>query len=117
VPRALYPSLIQAKTLPLLRRLLVPQCSFKEGLFNERLGFPRRRSILLFGRLPVRWLLFLLQLLLLLLVFLLQLLRLLLVPLLHLLLFPFIGLLFRQHLVLLVLLLLEFVSFQLLLRN
>jgi hypothetical protein len=108
----LHPSLIQAKTLPLLRWLLVPQCSF-----NERLGLSRRRTILPLGRLPVRWLLFLLQLLLLLLVFLLQLLRLLLVPLLHLLLFPIIGLLFRQHLVLLVLLLLEFVSFQLLLRD
>jgi hypothetical protein len=54
---------------------------------------------------------------LLLLVFLLQLLRLSLVPLFHLLLFPFTGVLFRQLLVLLVLLLLEFVSFQLLLRD
>ena len=90
-------------------------CSFNEGRFNERLGLPRGRTILPPGRLPVRWLLSLLQLLLLLLVFLLQLLRLLLMPLLHLLLFPFIGLLIRQHLVLLVLLLLEFVSFQLLL--
>jgi hypothetical protein len=117
MPGVLHPSLIQAKTLPLLRRLLVPQWSFNEGPFNERLGLSPRRTSLPLGRLPVCWLLFLLQLLLLLLVFLLQLLRLLLVPLLHLLLFPFIGLLFRQHLVFLVLLLLEFVSFQLLLRD
>ncbi|MGB9486414.1 MAG: transposase [Terriglobia bacterium] len=84
MPRVLHASLIQAKTLPLLRRLLVPQCSFNEGLFNERLGLSRRRTILPLGRLPVRWLLSLLQLLLLLLVFLLQLLRLLLVLLLYL---------------------------------
>jgi len=55
------------------------------GLFHERLGLSRRRIVLSLGRLPVRWLLFLLQLLLLLLVFLLQLLRLLLMALLYLL--------------------------------
>ena len=99
----MHPSLIQAKTLPLLRWLLVPQCSF-----NERLGLSRRRTILPLGRLPVRWLLFLLQLLLLLLVFLLQLLRLLLVPLLHLLSSFGGSMLFRQLLMLIFLLLLEF---------
>ena len=114
--KVLHPSLIQAKTLPLLRRLLVPQGSFNEGLFSERLGLSRRRTILPLGRLPVRWLLSLLQLLLLLLVFLLQLLRLLLVPLLHLLLCPSLAFCFASF-VLLVLLLLEFVSFQLLLRD
>ena len=69
------------------------------------------------GRLPVRWLLSLLQLLRLLLMFLLQLLRLLLVLLLHLLFLRVSCLLFIQIQVLLVLLLLEFVSFLLLLRR
>ena len=78
---------------------------------------PRSRTILLLGRLPVRWLLSLLQLLRLLLVFLLQLLCLLLVLLLHLLLLCVIRLLFIQIQVLLVLLLLEFVSLLLLLRD
>src|SRR5271157_1111743 len=104
--------------------LRVDDCQFALGFESANLrenadlqgGGPRYASLPL-GGFPVRWLVSLLQLLLLLLVFLLQLLRLLLVPLLHLLLFPFIGLLFRQHLVLLVLLLLEFVSFQLLLRD
>jgi hypothetical protein len=77
----------------------------------------RSTSILPLGRLPVRWLHSLLQLLRLLLVFLLQLLRLLLVLLLYLLLLRVIRLLFIQVQVLLVLLLLEFVSLLLLLRN
>src|SRR5271166_1604317 len=77
----------------------------------------RSRTTLPLGRLPVRWLHSLLQLLRLLLVFLLQLLCLLLVLLLHLLLLCFIRLLFIQIQVLLVLLLLEFVSFLLLLRD
>src|ERR1035441_5943594 len=77
----------------------------------------RSTSILPLGRLPVRWLHSLLQLLRLLLVFLLQLLRLLLIILFFLLLLRVIRLLFIQVHVLLVLLLLEFVSFLLLLRH
>jgi len=86
--------------------------------FNEQLRLFRRGTVLLLRRLGLilsRWLLFVLQLLLLLCVFLLQLLRLLLVLLLYLLLYlslpRFISLLLPQPLVVLLLPLLEFLSF------
>src|SRR5260370_35849783 len=81
---------------------------------NERLRF----FLLRFRPLPARWwLLFPLQLLLLLFVSLLQLLRLLLVPLFYLLLSRFIGISLRQPLVFLLLLLLEFLPLLFLLRE
>src|SRR6266481_7299534 len=96
-----------------MRRSVLVQCSL-----NKRLGFQSEYGLVRrLGPIPVRRLLFLLQLLLLLFVPLLQLLRLLLVFLLHLLLCCFTGVLLRQALVFLVLLLLEFLPFLFLLRE
>jgi len=93
--------------------VLVRRLSFWFSV-NERLRFFLWRL----RPLPARWwLLFPLQLLLLLFVPLLQLLRLLLVPLLYLLLSWFTGVLLRHPLVFLLLLLLQFLSFLVLLRE
>jgi hypothetical protein len=96
-----------ADTSPGLRSAVFVQCSS----LNERLRLLHRTTVLPRGLRPLparRWLLSLLQLLLLLLMPLLQLLGLLLVSLLHLLLSRFIGMLLGQALMFLILLLLEF---------